>query len=984
MDQGGGIYNAATIQNINSCTFSHNIANRHGGAIFDSGDIHIIINSVFSGNLSYYGGGIYHHWPGPSIEIINCTFSANIAAGGGCGINAGNANISNSVLWGTGNPGENQIGSCYNLTVNNSCIQYYVPGVCWDGVYNNGEDPQFVDSDDADGLDDIFGTEDDGLRLASSESPCVDTGDNSVVPLETITDIKSHARFNGPAVDMGAYEFGDLDMNQDSDSDGMPDWWENRYGFNPNDASDANEDLDGDDLTNLGEYLAETDPTNPDTDGDGMLDGCEVENGLDPFADDGSQDIDQDGLTNLYECQAGTDPTNPDTDGDGLLDGEEISGGTDPTDPDTDDDNLSDGEEISIGTDPTDPDTDNDEISDGDEVSGGMNPNDWDMDDDLLPDGWEIQYGLNPFAADDINGDGDGDGLSLLGELKFRTNPNNADSDGDGASDGVEVSQGGYPASAADAGLPPSAEEACSLMLTVGDHSGSHSERYDLVIYRAGESSPFVIHHQGPEFGVVSSDVYNQFRAGERYEIKIVWLGTNNPNGEPDYDYVAYVESVSLPAGVILLEEDPEDILTYDYHNQYPENLARCPMDEFWPAWPYVKTAYVNLIKANLTIYNGGNNSNPGAEVPDADEESIGAYLLVNCDDDNGNESPDLYETNPGFQDDDLARLDLSLLPEGINEGTLELIKTAGEHRIKIWQNQTKTAEQATLIWDLSTTSPPTTLWIEGMARSVEERDVELELRYTNGGDVSSGRVKMTVVMINLGNAVYRENMIWAHKSRGHGAIVYRYTGACTSGALDISDNFLIIEMDGPTDYLTLTTITNAPGYAAFGCYTSAVGMTYSKRLAIIKMARALVAGADYIGYTAINALTCNDEEHRADWDGTLTDVNALRCDGLIEVCYEKNGINVWAMRRDYEGISYNYDIADQLDLLTYDAVLGTWSAGSNYAKDNLEEHNDYDEIGWADTLMPATQCGIVEPVNADTEFYQQDLCQPVGHKGGN
>lgn len=47
----------------------------------------------------------------------------------------------------------------------------------------------------------------------------------------------------------------------DSDGDGMPDEWEKRYGLNPNDASDANADRDGDGFTNLEEYLAKTDPT---------------------------------------------------------------------------------------------------------------------------------------------------------------------------------------------------------------------------------------------------------------------------------------------------------------------------------------------------------------------------------------------------------------------------------------------------------------------------------------------------------------------------------------------------------------------------------------------------------------------------------------------------------------------------------------------------------------------------------------------------
>ena len=49
----------------------------------------------------------------------------------------------------------------------------------------------------------------------------------------------------------------------DTDSDGMPDEWEKRFGLDPNNPADAAQDADGDGYTNLEEYLNGTDPRVP-------------------------------------------------------------------------------------------------------------------------------------------------------------------------------------------------------------------------------------------------------------------------------------------------------------------------------------------------------------------------------------------------------------------------------------------------------------------------------------------------------------------------------------------------------------------------------------------------------------------------------------------------------------------------------------------------------------------------------------------------
>ena len=93
-----------------------------------------------------------------------------------------------------------------------------------------------------------------------------------------------------------------------------------------------------------------------DSDGDGLPDDFEIDNGLDPSnGADAQRDPDGDGLSIGDEFRRGLDPFDADTDGDGLDDGREVLVvGTDGLRFDTDGDGLSDGLELELGTDPLD------------------------------------------------------------------------------------------------------------------------------------------------------------------------------------------------------------------------------------------------------------------------------------------------------------------------------------------------------------------------------------------------------------------------------------------------------------------------------------------------------------------------------------------------------------------------------------------------------------------------------------------------------
>lgn len=102
----------------------------------------------------------------------------------------------------------------------------------------------------------------------------------------------------------------------------------------------SKDDTDGDGLKDLFEFsYLTTDLLLVDTDGNGIS--------------DANEDFDEDDLTNIQEQELGTRPDKFDTDSDGLSDGDEVNiYGTDPLNPDTDGDGLKDGEEIKLGLNP--------------------------------------------------------------------------------------------------------------------------------------------------------------------------------------------------------------------------------------------------------------------------------------------------------------------------------------------------------------------------------------------------------------------------------------------------------------------------------------------------------------------------------------------------------------------------------------------------------------------------------------------------------
>jgi hypothetical protein len=170
----------------------------------------VLTNCTFSGNVAVGKGGGMYNSTVCKPELVNCTFFGNTAGDGGGIRNDKSSDIptvTNCILWGNSDSGgmdESAQIRGGSPVIDYSCIQGWTGS--HGGTGNIGDEPLFTD---ADGFDDVAGTEDDNLRLLP-DSNCVDVGDNNALPQGIVTDLDGKQRIMNDIVDMGAYEF-DID-----------------------------------------------------------------------------------------------------------------------------------------------------------------------------------------------------------------------------------------------------------------------------------------------------------------------------------------------------------------------------------------------------------------------------------------------------------------------------------------------------------------------------------------------------------------------------------------------------------------------------------------------------------------------------------------------------------------------------------------------------------------------------------------------------
>jgi len=192
-DCGAGMYIESSSPKIASCIFTGNeqttgtAYSEGGGGLYNYQGSPNIANCVFWANTAKSrGGGILNYYQS-SPTVTNCTFSDNTALYGGGIANRSNcdASVSNCIIWGNDQSSGSGSEEVY--------------------IYDDASDPTFTNCDIQGGWDgsrvgpqsatngggninsdpDFFAS---GNYHLSSDSPCIDAGDDELVP-DDVTDI---------------------------------------------------------------------------------------------------------------------------------------------------------------------------------------------------------------------------------------------------------------------------------------------------------------------------------------------------------------------------------------------------------------------------------------------------------------------------------------------------------------------------------------------------------------------------------------------------------------------------------------------------------------------------------------------------------------------------------------------------------------------------------------------------------------------------
>lgn len=229
---GGAVYGIESNLIAENCSFSANTAINNGGAIFGEGGNYQLSYCAFNGNTAGAEGGAISGINSAVVNLLACNFGeGNLGTGG---------DISN--------------------------VEMILSGTAVSRGFNFFSDqPAFAvgeDKENQTGALESFGSLGGWARgfQASTFTSAIDFTDPitpGTVPPPWL-DARGYPRIVNLQADVAALESGAGTL--DTDADGIPDWWENFYGYSYANNGDATANDDGDGATNLVEFMDGTDP----------------------------------------------------------------------------------------------------------------------------------------------------------------------------------------------------------------------------------------------------------------------------------------------------------------------------------------------------------------------------------------------------------------------------------------------------------------------------------------------------------------------------------------------------------------------------------------------------------------------------------------------------------------------------------------------------------------------------------------------------
>ncbi|HPG30155.1 MAG TPA: hypothetical protein PLQ81_05175, partial [bacterium] len=369
--------------------------------------------------------------------------------------------------------------------------------------------------------------------------------------------------------------------------------------------------------------------------------------------------------------------------------------------------------------------------------------------------------------------------------------------------------------------------------------------KYKNTALGSGGEAKFVIHTEGLSSGAeiifpLLITLYDMVGSNDN---KPEEFSANVATPGVGYRFVGGIrKELTNPKNIVFLElKDGVEIKVKDLKS--PDNVD-APL----------RGADVNVIAdllLDLRIYNGGgdldNGENlsgnsgydPSIPLNEDKEEFEGACVLVNWDNDNkfgvnfnnlnriDNPKPDLSKSTKTNNEDNLTKIDLIIHPflKKVG-GQIKIAVTKGADKIKFWKNKDKSGGSANgwINKKFSVNDPklPSSIWIEGVKKSASQKDIEIQLQYTGILGNLKDVVKLTCVMIRLGNAAYRDLNLTGTQHFGHAALTYRYNSKAHLFDLLNADNFDIMEMMNGVPALQVNQLSSLINLGPWGCFTNA------------------------------------------------------------------------------------------------------------------------------------------------------------------